>query len=181
MEVQEATYDPAEFIETNARNIVSRKTVLCGSQNIVLSGKTIVHADVIVRGDLAPVRIGQFCNISKGAVLRPSFKRFKSGYAFLPLQVGDYVVIGEGSVVNAASIGSCVQIGRNSVIGRRCIVRDCCRIEDGAVLAADTVFPAFSIVAGNPAVIVGELPETAHVTGEALARDLFAGFKPVAR
>ena len=35
-------YDKAEFIETSSGNKVSRKSVLCGSQNIHLNGKVRV-------------------------------------------------------------------------------------------------------------------------------------------
>lgn len=60
-------------------NRVSRQTVLCGSQNIVLSGKVIVQTGAIIRGDLANVRVGRFCIISKGAVIRPLYKQFSKG------------------------------------------------------------------------------------------------------
>lgn len=60
-------------------NRVSRVSVLCGSQNIVLSGKVIVLNGVIIRGDLANVRVGRHCVISSKAVIRPPFKKFSKG------------------------------------------------------------------------------------------------------
>lgn len=60
-------------------NKVSKQTVLCGSQNIVLNGKVIIQSDAIIRGDLANVRIGRYCIISKNAVIRPPFKKFSKG------------------------------------------------------------------------------------------------------
>lgn len=41
------------------------------------------------------------------------------------------------------SIVSCVQ-------GRRCLLKDCCRIEDGTVLAPDTIVPPFCVFGGSP-------------------------------
>lgn len=35
------------------------------------------------------------------------------------------------------------------------------RIEEGTVIAPNTVIPSFSIVSGRPGVVVDELPETA--------------------
>ncbi len=58
---------------------MSRQSVLCGSQNIILNGKNIVQADAIIRGDLANVRVGRHCVISSGAVIRPPFKKFSKG------------------------------------------------------------------------------------------------------
>lgn len=34
------------------------------------------------------------------------------------------------------------------------------RIEDGTVIAPNTVIPPFSLVAGRPGVVIEELPET---------------------
>lgn len=90
--------------------------MLCGSQNIVLHGKVIVDKGAIIRGDLANVRTGRYCVISKNAVIRPPFKQFSKGVAFFPLHIGDHVYIGENSVICAASIGSYVYIGKDAVI-----------------------------------------------------------------
>ena len=117
-------------------NKVSRQSVLCGSQNIVLNGKNIIMGESMIRGDLANVRMGQYCILSKHSVIRPPFKKFAKGWvsqvfwlwtaliiacprlrvAFFPLHVGDHVFIGENTVVNAAVVGSYVYIGKNCVI-----------------------------------------------------------------
>jgi len=55
----EKYYSRSNFIETQSGNKISRDTVLCGSQNIVLQGKTIVESKCIIRGDLANVRVGR--------------------------------------------------------------------------------------------------------------------------
>ncbi|XP_021566819.1 dynactin subunit 5 isoform X3 [Carlito syrichta] len=39
MELGELLYNKSEYIETASGNKVSRQSVLCGSQNIVLNGK----------------------------------------------------------------------------------------------------------------------------------------------
>ena len=46
----------SEYIKMGSENKVSRQSVLWGSQNIVLSGKTIVMNDCIIRGDLTNVK-----------------------------------------------------------------------------------------------------------------------------
>src|SRR4051812_38854508 len=53
MELTDIRYNPVEYIETAQGNKVCRKSVLCGSQNIMLHGKTIIQSDCIIRGDLA--------------------------------------------------------------------------------------------------------------------------------
>ncbi|KAK2576723.1 hypothetical protein KPH14_005378 [Odynerus spinipes] len=159
MELQDIYYNMAQYVETASGNKVSRQTVLCGSQNIVLHGKVIVQSDAIIRGDLANVKVGRYCIISKNAVIRPPFKKFSRGVAFFPLIMGDHVFVGERAVVNAAIVGSYVYIGKNVVIGRRSILKDCCYIEDGAVVPPETIVPSYTRFGGSPAVCVEDLPE----------------------
>ena len=100
MELREINYNKNEYVETvslissnfnsdnkaltipkfqASGNKVCRQTVLCGSQNIILQGKVIVQAEAIIRGDLANVRTGRYCIISKEAVIRPPYKKFSKG------------------------------------------------------------------------------------------------------
>ncbi|XP_037959733.1 dynactin subunit 5 [Teleopsis dalmanni] len=143
MEIADSYYSKDEYVETASGNKVSRQTVLCGSQNIVLNGKVIVQSGAIIRGDLANVRTGRYCVISKNAVIRPPYKQFSKGIAFFPMHIGDHVYIGENAVVSAAVIGSYVCIGKNAIIGRRCVLKDCCIIEEGAILPPETTVASY--------------------------------------
>jgi len=154
------TFPKDEFIETLTGNRVNKKSVLCGSQNIRLAGKVIIQAGAIIRGDLANVAMGRFGAIGENSVIRPGYKRFKGGIAFIPLTLGDYIIVESECVVSGASVGSYVHIGKGSVIGRRCVIRDCVVIKPGSVVPADTVVPPFSVVEGVPALVTGELPES---------------------
>ncbi|KAL0272554.1 UNVERIFIED_CONTAM: hypothetical protein PYX00_005482 [Menopon gallinae] len=158
MDVDDIFYKKDDYVETTSGNKVCRQSFLYGAQNIILQGKVIIQPDVIIRGDLAAIKIGRYCIISKDAVLRPPFKKFSKGVAFFPLHVGDHVYVGEDSVVNAAVVGSYVYIGRNVVIGKRCVLKDCCMIEDNTILPPDTVVPSFCRV-GPKTTLVDELPE----------------------
>ena len=89
----------------------------------------------------------------------------------MPLRMGDHVFVGERSVVRAASIGSHVHIGNNVVIGEFSIIKDYVRVLDDAVVAPNMVIPSFTIVAGQPARVIGEVPEGAHESFE--LRDLY--------
>ncbi|XP_065220090.1 dynactin subunit 5 [Planococcus citri] len=178
MELRELCYDKAEYVETASGNKVSRQTTLCGSQNIILLGKVIVQSNAIVRGDLANVRTGRYCIISKNSVIRPPYKKFSHGVAFFPMRIGDHVFIGENSVVSAADVGSYVYIGKDVVIGRRCILKDCSMIADGTVLPPETVVPSFARYGGSPGVYVGELPECTQELMIDYTRSYYQHFVP---
>ena len=49
MELPDIPFNKAEYIETASGNRVSRASVLCGSQNIILNGKNIVQSEAIIR------------------------------------------------------------------------------------------------------------------------------------
>ena len=80
----------------------------------------------------------------------------------MPLRMGDHVFVGQGSVVQAATIGNHVHIGQGVVVGEFAIIKDYVRILDGTVVPANMVIPSFSIVAGQPARLIGEIPEGGH-------------------
>lgn len=79
-------YAKADYIETDTGNKVSRKCTICGSQNIILGGKTIIQSGVVVRGDLrragsgghaVVVAVGKYCVLGEGSVVRPPYKTYK--------------------------------------------------------------------------------------------------------
>merc|ERR1719456_1127655 len=152
-------YTKQEYIQTASGNRVSRRAVLCGTQNIQLSGRSLIQPKVMLRGDLAVLRIGKFVIVGDGCVLRPPYKRYKGSVIYLPMAIGDYVTFGCNTVVSATCIGSCVRVGENCVISKRCILRDNSMLLPNSCLPPDSVVPPFTIFGGNPATYQGDLPE----------------------
>eukprot|EP01067_Filipodium_phascolosomae_P004843 Filipodium_phascolosomae@DN2823_c0_g1_i1.p1 len=169
-------YNKSEYIQTASGNKVSRKSVLCGSQNIQLSGRSIIKPGVVLRGDLALLRIGRFVIVGENSVLRPPYKRYKSGFAFFPMSVGDYVSIGNDCVISAAVVGSYVDIGANSVISKRCILKDNSQILPGTVLPPDTVVPPFTVFGGSPGRLLYELNESTQTVHKEKAQSYYKRF-----
>ncbi|KYK60519.1 hypothetical protein DCS_01656 [Drechmeria coniospora] len=169
-----------EYIETDTGNKVSRKAILVGTQNIMLGGKTVIQPEVMIRGDLvrtaalsgsggasAPasntaVAIGRYCFLAKGAHLRPPGRLYKGVFTYMPLRLGDHVFVGQGTVVQAATVGSHVHIGKGCTINEFALIKDYVKVLDGTVVPPFMVIPSFSIVAGQPARVVGEIPEGGH-------------------
>lgn len=170
-------YNKADYIQTASGNKVSRHSVLCGSQNISLAGKSIVKPGVILRGDLQLLRIGKYVIIGENSVLRPSYKKYKGNFAFFPMTIGDNVTIGARTVVSAAQIGTCVDIGEDCVISKRCLVKENSKILSGTVLPPDTVVPPLTVFGGTPGRYLGDLPESTSKLQKEHAQMLYKRFQ----
>jgi dynactin-5 len=155
-----------------------------------MKGKSIIHPNTHIRGDMTNIRIGRYCSIGANTIIRPPSYQTSlggsggsgskaSGYGigatetqkmlqFLPSLIGNHTRIGQNCVIESASIGSSVYIADNVVISKRVIIKDCCYIEEGTVVAPDTVIPPFSRVGGSPGKIMTDdpflLPESVAVT-----------------
>ncbi|KAK9236357.1 trimeric LpxA-like protein [Lipomyces kononenkoae] len=176
-----------EYIETESGNRISRKAVILGSQHILLGGRSTILPECVVRGDLhspssaaatspapASVNIGRYNFLERGVVIRPPFKFYKGSLVYYPLKIGNFVTIGTNTIVEAATIGSYVKIGSNCVIGKFAIIKDCVLVLDGTVIPPTACIPPFSVVAGNPATVVDELPESSAEVYERRARQIHA-------
>lgn len=164
MEAEKVLYAKREFLETHTGNKVSRKAAVRGTHNIHLNGKCIISTGVMIRGELAPVKIGKNTIIKENVVLRPSYKRAKGHLKYVTLHIGDYVYIGENSIICASKIGNCVYIGKNCIISHRCVLRDNCRVEDNTILVPDTEVPPFTLYSGQPGVYQCDLPDSTIFT-----------------
>ncbi|KAJ3237046.1 hypothetical protein HDU81_010049 [Chytriomyces hyalinus] len=186
MELAPIHYEKSEYIETDTGNKVSRKSVIHGSQNIILGGKTIIQTECMVRGDLrrsgtghaVVIAVGKYCLLAQKSIIRPPSKVYKNIFSYYPMKIGDFVHIGENSIVEAASIGSHVQIGKNCVIGRFAIIKDCAQILDNTVIAPNCIIPSFSVYGGNPGLLVEELPECWPQVMEKEAKLYYSIFTP---
>ena len=98
-------------------------------------------------------------NVDSSIMLQPPTDNEKA----LPTIIGSHTKIGNNCTIHSIAIGSCVRIGSNCKIFPRSKIHDCCIIENDTVIPSDMVIPPFSRVRGNPARIVGSLPECCGV------------------
>lgn len=82
-------HDNQKYIETASGNRVSKLSILAGSQNIVLDGKTVIMEGCILRADLASLKVGKNTIVRENAIIRPPFKKFAKGVAYFPLYIGE--------------------------------------------------------------------------------------------
>ncbi|KAI9644100.1 hypothetical protein NHQ30_007452 [Ciborinia camelliae] len=158
-----------EYIETDTGNKVSRRSQIIGTTNIILGGKTVIQAEVIIRGDLLrTIPPGEKAGSPVAVAIGRTFSYF-------PLKIGDHVFVGSGSIIEAAMLGNHVHIGANSVVGKFVIVKDFVKILEGTVVPPGMVIPSFSVVGGVPGRVVGEVAE-GEIEGMDL-REIYRGIR----
>ena len=166
-----------DYIVTSTGNIISRKATLCNPKMVEIpQGRCILCPDVMVRADLAPIQFGRYCLIGSRTSLHPCDTKSNGIVKFIPQTIGADVIIGEDCVIQAAVIGMGCVIGNNCVLSKRCILKDYVKVIEGSVIPPDMVIPPFCIVAGNPARIVGEVPESTSTLGHRSAVERYKAY-----
>ena len=105
----------------------------------------------VVRGDEAPIRIGEKTNVQDNCVLHCD--------AGTSMNIGENVTIGHGAIVHGATIGDNVLIGMGAIILNGATIGDNAVIGAGAVVKENADIPAASLVVGVPAKVIRTLTE----------------------
>lgn len=119
--------------------------------DVKLGKNTSVWFSAVVRGDLAPIVIGDHSNVQDCCVIHVSPDR--------GVKIGDYVTIGHGAVLHSCDVGNNVLIGMNATVLHNAEIGDNCIIAAGAVVTPGMKVPQNSLVMGVPGKIVRELTE----------------------
>ncbi len=170
-----------DFITTKARNHIATDTVLDSSANIRVAGHTILSAKVRIRGDLAPVKIGEYTYIGAHTLIEPCEHVIEGISTYVPAKIGDYCLIGERCILGAATIGSHVRVADDVIIGKRVLIASCSVIQAKSYLPPGTVVPPFSVMAGSPARRVASLAPAFDLSQRQLCLANFARFEAVQR
>ncbi|KAF2740252.1 trimeric LpxA-like protein [Polyplosphaeria fusca] len=184
-----------EYIETDSGNKVSRRSAITGTANITLGGRTVIMADVHLRGDLHPTRsttstttsssskdvtptsisIGRCTVISTGSTIKPPSRISRGAVHYYPMKIGDNVFVGPNCTISAISISSHVHVGANTIIHPFAIIKENVKILPNSVIPANMVIPSGSVVGGRPARVVGEVGEGWGVSGGGASGGLGVG------
>ena len=124
-------------------------------ENAVLSGDITVSRNVNIwfnaslRGDMAPIFIGENTNIQDNAVVHTN--------TGLPTYIGKNVTVGHGAIIHACTVEDDCLIGMGSIILDGAIIKKGALVGAGAVIPPNKVIPENTLVVGNPMRIVREL------------------------
>jgi carbonic anhydrase/acetyltransferase-like protein (isoleucine patch superfamily) len=128
---------------------------------VTLEAEASVWFGAVLRGDVAPVRVGPRTNVQDLCVLH--------GEADTPTLLGADCTLGHGAIVHGARLGNRVLVGMGAVVLSRATVGDDVIIGAGAVVPEGSTIPAGVLVLGVPGRVVRPLTaeERAHLAASA--------------
>lgn len=125
--------------------------------DVTLGEDVSVWFSAVIRGDEAPVVVGDRTNIQDGAVLHVS-----TGF---PCIVGQDVTVGHRAVVHGCTVEDGALIGIGAIVLDGATVGAGAMVGAGALVPPGMVVPAGMLVLGVPARVVGPLSEAQRRMG----------------
>ena len=120
--------------------------------DVTLGDGCSVWFGAVLRGDVAPIRVGDRVNIQDNAVIHGTFEKHDT-------QIGSDVSIGHGAIVHGATIKDRVLVGMGSIVLDGATVEPDTIVAAGAVLTGGKTAESRGIYAGTPAKRIKELTE----------------------
>ena len=130
-----------------SRVFVADGAVLVG--DVEVGDDSSVFYNAVLRGDLAPIRIGNRTNIQDNVTVHVS--------TGMGVVVGDEVTVGHNAVLHACTIDDNVMGGMGAIVMDGAHIKKNCIVGAGAVVTQGREFPENSLVLGAPAHVVREL------------------------
>ena len=105
----------------------------------------------VLRGDIAPIRIGNYTNIQDLSILHESPN--------MPLVIEDHVTVGHKVTLHSCTIKEGALIGMDSTILDGAVIGENAFIGAGSLVTGGKEIPANTLAMGRPAKVVRELTE----------------------
>jgi carbonic anhydrase/acetyltransferase-like protein (isoleucine patch superfamily) len=133
--------DPSVFVAEGAK-VIGEVTV----------GKdSTIWYNAVLRGDLAPIMIGERCNIQDGVIGHVNTSQ--------PLIVQSEVSVGHGAIIHGATIGQGTLIGMGAIVLNGADIGEYALVGAGSLVTENTKIPPYTLSLGTPARVVRDLTE----------------------
>ena len=119
--------------------------------DLKLGADSTVWFNAVLRADLAPIWIGQRCNIQDNAVGHVNTNQ--------PLILGDDVSVGHAAIIHGCHIGTGSLIGMGAILLNGAEIGEYALIGAGSVVTENTKIPPYTLALGTPAKVIRELTD----------------------
>lgn len=117
--------------------------------DVEIGENSSVFFGAVVRGDIAPVRIGNNTNVQDLSVLHQT--------PGLPLTLEDNVTIGHKVTLHSCTVKTGALIGMDSIVLDEAVIGENSFVGAGSLVTGGTVIPPNTLAFGRPAKVVREL------------------------
>jgi carbonic anhydrase/acetyltransferase-like protein (isoleucine patch superfamily) len=126
--------------------------------NVKIGKDSAIWPQVVVRGDINSITIGDRTNIQDGSILHVTHASdfCPSGYS---LSIGNDVTVGHSAVIHACTIKDTVLIGMGSIILDGAVINSNCMLAAGALVGPGKELESGFLYVGSPAKKLRELSE----------------------
>lgn len=111
--------------------------------DVTIGRDASVFAGVQIRGDDAPVVIGDESNLQENTVVHVDFD--------VPCIVGPHCTVGHGTILHGCELGENVLVGMGSIVMNRAKIGANSLIGAGSLVTEGKEFPSGSLIMGTPA------------------------------
>ena len=108
-----------------------------------LAENSSVFYNAVLRGDRAPISIGEGTNIQDNCVVHVEYD--------LPVTVGKNVTVGHGAILHGCTVGDETLIGMGAIVHNGAQIGKGCLIGAGALVTQNAVIPDGCMAVGSPA------------------------------
>jgi carbonic anhydrase/acetyltransferase-like protein (isoleucine patch superfamily) len=112
--------------------------------DVTIGEESSVWMNVVVRGDVHWIRIGNRTNLQDGTIVHVMRGEY-------PTVIGDEVTVGHAVVIHGCTIGDRVLVGMGAIILNGAEIGSDSIIAAGALVTEGTLVPPRSLVMGSPA------------------------------
>jgi carbonic anhydrase/acetyltransferase-like protein (isoleucine patch superfamily) len=117
-------------------------TVIIG--DVEIGENSSVWPNCVIRGDVAPIRIGCNSNVQDGSVIHVS----RNGGEAI---IGDHVTVGHMVLLHACKISNKAFVGMGSVIMDGVVLESASYVAAGSLVTSNKILRAHELWAGHPA------------------------------
>ncbi len=128
---------------------IAESAVITG--DVTIKEKSSVWHNAVIRGDIAPIRIGKGTNIQDNCVLHISTD--------IPLNIGDYITVGHTVILHSCTIKDFCIIGMGAIILDDAVIGENSIVGAGALVTKGKIFPSRSLILGSPAKLIRKLSD----------------------
>ncbi len=119
--------------------------------DVTIGDNVSVWYGAVLRGDLAPISVGEGSNVQENAVIHVDKN--------CPVKIGKGVTIGHGAIIHGCTINDNSLIGMGAIVLNGAKIGKNCIIGAGALVTGNTEIPDGSLVIGSPAKVKREVTE----------------------